>query len=582
MYGIVRVLVSGFLEAVYDQASLCSEVFPRPPCPRLVAFPSLLLPFLCSRLFSLLDLLPLVAKEERGRSVPCQGFEKEEDDGDSVFRKGGIMMPVWEIAVIALIPVYAFFLFLVLLPFVSWIQREAYVGMCVRTKRFVSSPSFGLVTYICGNIGVGKTTCGSGICNMLSLIKQEQAASKCEEIRNIFHSLDFSHIDSLILVAFRDEHVLNTNTILSYLLDHDSSVAAAVQGGYYDTHLYPSSKVSLFRDYIEARLAIFRNDYVYFLNRGFFCWPTSTWAMDYDPSMIDVKDRHLDRDYSMLRYSVVFEDEKVLSGKVSTSFAKVAGEDGGGDTFFRLIRHLGRLTLHYISTSQDFGRVVKSERELATGIYYIRKRRELNSVSFRSLGAQFLLDLVRRWQTCVLDLASCLSSYLSSRYYRLLNCFPDSPKFSEWKDSYVRYSSDPSLRSSRFRKVIAHLDDVVAREFADGFVSYTGTYYTSAGDVGRARDQAVGQVFDLDFVFPLVWCYGSVDTYAFSIVHDYLVNESESAVYDGICFSDSRIPVLSDDGFLRFVEGVVAKNDQKLGRRRRTHGREPWMYQPVT
>lgn len=491
-------------------------------------------------------------------------------------------MPAWEIAVFSLIPVYAFVLFLALLPLVSWIEREAYVGMCVRTKRFVSSPSFGLVTYICGNIGAGKTTCGSGVCNVLSLVKQEQAAFECDRIRNVFHSLDFSHIDVLILAAFRDAHILNTNSILSYLLDHDPSVSSAVLGGYHDTHLYPSSKVSLLRDYIDARLALFRNDYVYFLNRGFYCWPTESWAMGYDPSMIDIKDRHLDRDYSMLRYSVIFEDEKVLSGKVSTSSAKVASEDGGGDTFFRLIRHLGRSTLHYISTSQDFGRVVKSERELATGIYYIRKRRELMPVSFRSIGARFLLDLVRRWQACILDLASCVSSYLSFRSYRLMKCFSDSPKFSEWKDSYVRHSADPSLRLSRFRKAIARLDDAVDREFADGFVSYTGTYYTSAGDVGRTRDQAVGRVSDVDFVFPLAWCYGSVDTYVFSIVHDYLVNESESAVYDGVDFSDSRIPVLSDDDFLRFVDGVVEKNDRKLGRRRGTHGREPWMPQPVT
>lgn len=129
-----------------------------------------------------------------------------------------------------------------------------------------------------------------------------------------------------------------------------------------------------------------------------------------------------------------------------------------------------------------------------------------------------------------------------------------------------RYSLDPSVLASRLRRLLGRLASWKNKDFADGFVSYRGTYYTCASDVGKTKESAVGQVFDVDLVFPLCWCYGSVDTYSFSIVHDVLVNESDSHAYDDIDFSSDGIPCMDDDAFDRFVDSVVSKNDAKLRR----------------
>lgn len=477
-------------------------------------------------------------------------------------------MPEWLVYVLAFLPLEAFAVFVLLLPFVSYLMRMGYERMCLSSKDFISSPVFGLVTYLCGNIGSGKTTCASGIANTLSLVKSEQACSRMQEIIGIFPDVDFNGINASIRSAFLDSHILNTNLILNFILDGNPDLDRRISGHYYDNGLYPVSMVSLLRDYIDAFVSVLRNNYVYFLNRGFYCWTTDSWAMPFDYSMIDIKDRHIDLDYSILRYTTIFEDEKVLSGKVSTNSRNVAKEDGGGDTFFRLIRHFGKGTIHYLSTSQDFGRVVKSERELATGIFYIRKRRELACISFRYLFSSFLSDLLTRYQCLYFGFAQLLYSYRCSRAERLLSCFPeaDSVHLRRWEDEMERYSLDPSVLASRLRRLLGRLASWKNKDFADGFVSYRGTYYTCASDVGKTKESAVGQVFDVDLVFPLCWCYGSVDTYSFSIVHDVLVNESDSHAYDDIDFSSDGIPCMDDDAFDRFVDSVVSKNDAKLRR----------------
>lgn len=126
----------------------------------------------------------------------------------------------WEILFIALIPLYALIVFLILSPLISYFERVGSAQACYRTRRFIESSNFGLVNYLTGNIGAGKTTCGSGIINTLTLIKRDQALSKMEEIRVYFSNLDFNLINSFLSYAFYELHMLNSNALLNYLLDN--------------------------------------------------------------------------------------------------------------------------------------------------------------------------------------------------------------------------------------------------------------------------------------------------------------------------------------------------------------------------
>ena len=54
------------------------------------------------------------------------------------------------------------------------------------------------------------------------------------------------------------------------------------------------------------------------------------------------------------------------------------------------------------------------------------------------------------------------------------------------------------------------------------YINYKGIYYTCADDVGKPREECSSAVIDVDLTFPIRYAFGSSDTYAFSVVNDYL------------------------------------------------------------
>lgn len=472
-----------------------------------------------------------------------------------------------EVLLVCLVPVYALVLFLVLAPLVSWIQRRSCAKACVRTENFLKGPSFGLVTYICGNIGAGKTTCGAAIANVLSRVKRDQATATASFVREVFADVDFNKVDAVISLAFRSE-LTNTDAILNFLFDRFPEILGKVRDRFFDDGLYPRTCVSLLRDYVDAVVALERNRYVYFNRRKFYCWTTDTWAMDYTPEMIDMKDRFESRDWKVQRYTVIFEDEKVLSGKVSTNFQEVAREDGGGDSFLRLIRQLGKGTIHYISTAQDFDRIVKQERELATGVFRILRRKEVPVIDLRSIAVDVAYDVLTRWEGFLSSFMDRIAvqrhAFWVSRARRCADAGIPVPE--EVSRKVGRWSELSSKKGSALKRAVARLSRMRERTFADGYVTYRGTYYTSAADVGKARQDCSGQVLDLRLSFPLRYCYGSTDTYAFSILNDYLSAASirSSDFYDP---GDHAIPREDDDSFERYFRSVLRKRSAPSRRR---------------
>lgn len=475
-----------------------------------------------------------------------------------------------QILLVSLIPIYALVYFLIFSPVLTYCQRYGYAKGVLNTKNFVASPYFGLITYVCGNIGCGKTTCSSGLVNILADIKKEQAFKKIDDIRIIFNNVDFNEIDSLILVAFKELKINNSNLLLNYLLENHNDLRDKLLNKYYDAGLYPVSYISLLRDYIDAYLAILRNNYCYFWNRKFYCYSTKNWAMPYNPDMIDIKNRSLEKDYSILRYTTIFEDEKALTGKVSTEAFAVAREDGGADVFYRLIRHFGKGTIHTIITAQDFGRIVKQERELATGVFYIEKREEHLGYSLKSVFIDFAIDFLERYQIFYLGILNSIGQARLSSINKKIDSLkkydlviPD-----KLNANFEKYSRLSSLKESKIKKILSKLNNAKNKIFADGFISYKGKYFTNPDDVERAESEYSSNVFKEKFIFPLCFCYGSSDTYNFSILHDYLVNESESHLYDDIDFDSQKVPDIDDKNFDMFISSVLDKNKTKLKRKK--------------
>jgi hypothetical protein len=468
-------------------------------------------------------------------------------------------MPVWEIVVICFIPLYGWGVFFLLSPLVDFLQRRAKANACYKSEQFVSF-KVGYVNYFCGPVGIGKSTCASGFVNLLSKVLSDKAKAKVIEVQGIFPNLDFNDVNSVISMAFNQAHITNSDMILDFLCEHLEGFNDLLQGKFYNNYLFPQSLYSVFRDYIDAYLAVLRNRYVYFNRQAFYCWVTDTWAMDYFPDMVDLNNRRIKKDYRVMRYSIIFEDEKTLDKK-STDFASVAKNKAGADKFYRLIRHLGRGSQYYVCTAQDFNRVVKEERELATGVFSIMQRKELPLMSLKEILVSFGLDFLLRFQVFYLGICnSFYSARLSSLSKKLEAIKKAGLKPSKgFVDKITALSKAPSLKASRLRGLVSKLQSVQKSFFADEYISYKGLWYTNSDDVGKSPKDCVSPCWKIDLVFPLSWCYGSIDTYSFSCVGDYLSKMSKNC-RDYYNPDDHRIPYESDEDYYRYLDSVLSKD----------------------
>lgn len=436
-------------------------------------------------------------------------------------------MDEWQIISISLIPVYCLVYFLVFGSILSHVHRYFISRKCYKTEELLQSIDvIGLCTYICGNIGCGKTTFGCLITNYLTKIKMNNASSKIEDIKEKLIDIDFKEIDEIIYSAFFERKLTNADAIVEYCLDHINSLSDKLNNKYYDNKLWPYSYTSLIKDYIDAYIAILRNNYVYFVRRKYYSWPSNSWSMNYDPTMIDVKDRYIDHDYKIQRYTTIFEDEKVLSGKDSMSSSQVASEDGGADTFIRLIRHFGKGSIHYISTSQDFERIVKVERELATSIIYIEKRIEIESFDPKVLLLNLWVSILEQFRDEVEGFKLGLYLDKKERILKKLKLIDDvdSTKVDLDLMKKVETSNDRNnVEMSKLRKKIGNLHHLQELNFADEYIRYKSYIYSHAVDVGD-----ITKAVKLDCCGPISWAYGSTDTYSYSIFSDLLNVESIS------------------------------------------------------
>lgn len=130
--------------------------------------------------------------------------------------------------------------------------------------------------------------------------------------------------------------------------------------------------------------------------------------------------------------------------------------------------------------------------------------------------------------------------------------------FDEDIQSYRELSQSNAVKESKVRSAMSFLQARMAYFFADSYIQYKGEYYTCADDVGKEQGQTKSPVIKADMVFPLCYAYGSVDTYSFSILNDYLSARSikSSDFYDPM---DHYVPYEDDDSFDKYMKSIICK-----------------------
>lgn len=373
--------------------------------------------------------------------------------------------------------------------------------------------NLGPVRVIDGPIRSGKTTCASGLTHLDELNIIEQINEDLTGVREIMHDINFEGINQDI----EEQHELTHDRFLTFKIIA-KKYADELDGKEYDNHLKSISYYQLLEKYIYAYFRMLDGNYV-MSNIDKYSYITNTWSKKFDNQYLMIKrlteyvensnnsssdETKVKTKYPILRYSVLFEDEKLVNSiKLSTSSAFNTAEDDGTDLWMRLLGHLGKERIIYNTTAQNFARWVKNEREIVTSIIHINDREIIGD----------LPTVSKRLRKKIHRIDKKMMKYAKKNFKK------DEASI----NSYL-------LNNNEFKEKHMDIKDKLNKIFSESYVKYSCTIYNKIQDVGKRAEECNGKNFD--FVFPIKWCFGSVDSHYFAFLQDYLEGYGKSPYYD--------------------------------------------------
>ena len=435
---------------------------------------------------------------------------------------------------------------------VPWILEIVYVLSLRASARKSESflcRSLRYIVYITGKVRSGKTTFQAGYANIRTKWLRRKAVMKIRFTCLAFPDVPFDAIDGRLADAMSQGEI--DSWAMARKLISKGQILSAYSHLAYDNHLSakPVPFLSILADYIDAKWALMRDNYVYYYGKAFHSWVTGNDAMDYSPAMLAIKDAYInpdrndDRsmDYHILPYSIICEDEKQLSGKDCTQFFAYAKADSGSADFLRLIGQMGQETIFYTTTNQYWGTDINRERQLATEVVSMEKSVALNP-RFCEMAIVKLIEIPAR---IVL-----------------------------WFRRHASNDVDPYLVNSKSRTILGWTMDLRKRISSHSYVFFKGIIYHDANDFGKPIKSVSSSVDRLRCVIPIRYCRGSTNTFEFHTVQRMLISKSRWRL------TDEPGEVRDDDLASRVLQkriagkAVPSTDDEKADRRQRTRKKE--------
>lgn len=370
------------------------------------------------------------------------------------------------------------------------------------TLKFIKN-NLGFIRIVSGKIRSGKTTLASGIIHADELNLIEQINNDLAIVQEIILDVDWTSINHDIEEQYNITHdrFLCSKFILKKYND------VFIDKTYYN-YLKETPYVALLEKYIYAYFRKLDNNFV-MSNIGKYSYVTNTMAKPYSDNVIRLKEvvesnnlKVTNSKYSILRYSSILEDEKLLGDKNNINIQSNFNDDGSS-MFLRLIGQLGNETIYYTTTAQNALRWCKSEREIATSIIYINNREVIGNLPF-------IVNFIKKRQ-----------SKNNKRMHKYANKhFKDPVEL----NNYL-------LNNNTFKQKNLKYKNKLNKIFSESYLKYGCVIYRKIDDIGKSLSEATGAI-NFDFVFPVKWCFGSIDTHYFSFLQDYLEGYKSSAYYD--------------------------------------------------
>lgn len=364
-----------------------------------------------------------------------------------------------------------------------------------REKRFKKSRNkctkMGTKIVLTGDTGAGKTTLTGGISTFLEKHIIKLAKDKMEYIQVIMCKYDFRYFNFLIDTFSYYNYDIKTNELFDIVLPVIKKILYKGENhNYYFDGIKVKSHEELIKEYIEARVALNRKNYVW-SNIEYTSLVTGNKAYCLDPGAIQIKDRLADGRFDLRKFSICFYDEETMDpNKKNTQWQRVALEDTGAPEFYRVHRQLFRETSYYLGTAQHGNRIIKEQRELYNTIIHVSKRKRLSEYSV----IKFFFKL-GKWSNEVVHKLQM--------------------KFIKNKDKALAKKSQYRNRQRFYTQKLDLLN-------SNDFLSYTVDMYESTEQEANHSRERMGY----KFVFPIKWCFSPINSWEFSYQYDELAENS--------------------------------------------------------
>lgn len=364
--------------------------------------------------------------------------------------------------------------------------------------------NLGFIRVISGQIRSGKSTMTAGITHADQIIIRDTALEKIKYTRSIMHDVDWVSIDKDI----EEQHTLTSDRFKTFRLLKEK-YASQFDDKEYDNHLKVIPYLKLLDDYIYAYFRLLDNNFV-LSNIDCYSHITETNSLRFDSSYMKIKElvtfsdtKVVSTKYPILRYMTIFEDEKLLGEKTNLNLNDKYNDDGS-PAFLRLQGQLGKETIFFNTTAQNALRIIKTERELATSILYIKGYEIIGNLPFKS--------------------------WIYNKKLKRNDNKEQKYAFKHFKHDEEDYNN--YLKSdNQFKQKHMKYKDVLNEIFSESYICYHCIIYRNIDDVGKSLSEAHGAI-EFDFVFPVKWCFGSIDSHYYSFLQDILEGEGRSPYYD--------------------------------------------------
>lgn len=396
-----------------------------------------------------------------------------------------------------------------LIELISWLTLRS---QAKKTEAFLCK-NLRYIVYITGQVRAGKTTFQAGYANIRTKDLIKRAKRKIDFICLAFPSVPFDCIEKDLQDDFNKGRIDSVEEARSLLAD--GKILSKYRNLTYNNRVSAKTVpfVEMLSSYIDAKWALYRNNFVYYYGKAFHSMVTNNDSMDYDPTMLNIKDLYLkmkkgskddspQSDYHLLPYSIIAEDEKQIAGKDSTRFMALSKSDTGSSDCLRLIGQLGEETIYYCTTNQYWGSDYNRERELATEVLSMEQSTAVNPF-FMNMFVFRLMEMIPKFKL----------------KHRNKKCK---------KANAIRPLQANSKQRNFLSKMMFHKKWFAAH----GYVVFKGIIYHNPADFGKRSKFTMSRVDKLYAVIPLRYCYGSVNTFQFHAVQNQLISKSRWRIQD--------------------------------------------------